>query len=254
MVNHRNSFIRKGFGVYYCKLYIKKTFLNLLFLFQELFGNSAICLSQFIGSKTPNQVKQYLKLAHNNISNTVNNTLANPENLDISISNMNVKTVGSIGDEILDDLDIPASAEEVISIVNSAQPTTKKNEKLNHNNSWKHKTKNNNSRSVLKSSFQKHLNKSHNSNVIKSNKISIKESIIANMRQKFSKTGSSKQNEINSNNKRNKTQRNKISKIKYMRKTPHSLHLITGGGKALPISESEEVVSILNYNLFTIFW
>lgn len=220
-----------------------------------------MCLSQFIGSKTPSQVKQYLKVSQNkNLTKiavsevSLENTITNHVNLDVSEVKCNQNTK-SIGDEVLDDVDIPASVEEVISIVSTAKTTVRKHEKKEQNdpevkkvihNAWRQKSvvKSNNSRSVLKPVFQKYLKKTSSLSAIKSNKLSIKESIIASMKQRFSKSKNIKNSGSNLLSKKTRLQRNSIirNKMKFSEKPPYTLHLITGGGKALPISESEEVV------------
>ncbi|XP_034240908.1 histone H2A deubiquitinase MYSM1-like [Thrips palmi] len=89
----------------------------------ELFGRSWSRLSQFIGTKTPHQIKSYMKLARPS---------SESETLSVSISssvdgNVQAPTISSGNNisytELIDDLQIPASMEEVIAVVSTAKPT-----------------------------------------------------------------------------------------------------------------------------------
>lgn len=89
----------------------------------ELFGRSWSRLSQFIGTKTPHQIKSYLKL---------NRPSSESEALSISVSssvdgNIPTATISNEHNisytELIDDLQIPASMEEVIAVVSTAKPT-----------------------------------------------------------------------------------------------------------------------------------
>ncbi|KAE8742925.1 hypothetical protein FOCC_FOCC011477 [Frankliniella occidentalis] len=102
----------------------------------ELFGRSWSRLSQFIGTKTAYQIKSYLKLARPSsesetlsvsISSSTDGNLHNPT---VSAGNSNISYT-----ELIDDLQIPASMEEVIAVVSTAQTTISTNQGNMHKTS-----------------------------------------------------------------------------------------------------------------------
>ncbi|XP_046407577.1 histone H2A deubiquitinase MYSM1-like [Ischnura elegans] len=84
----------------------------------EMFGKSWNKIAQFIGTKTGTQVKNYVKWERNSRSDESIVTEVN------SSSNFDQQTgeVFSFS-EIIDDMQIPASMEEVIAVVSTASPT-----------------------------------------------------------------------------------------------------------------------------------
>nr|CAI5869818.1 unnamed protein product [Callosobruchus analis] len=87
---------------------------NLLERGIEIFGKSNVRLAQFIGSKTPSEVRYYMK-----------NFYIENHSTERQISDGFVGDIGSaqLVDDVLDDNQIPASMEEVIAAVSTAKPT-----------------------------------------------------------------------------------------------------------------------------------
>ncbi|KAK5644658.1 hypothetical protein RI129_005958 [Pyrocoelia pectoralis] len=112
---------------------------NLLERGIEIFGKSSTRLSQFIGTKTANEVKYYLKhfytespLHGHDGQVVIEETIVSSDNLNFSDTS-----------EVLDDFEIPASIEEVIAAVSTAKPTIavrKRNSKKSQNLETKYKT------------------------------------------------------------------------------------------------------------------
>ncbi|EFA09787.2 Histone H2A deubiquitinase MYSM1-like Protein [Tribolium castaneum] len=87
---------------------------NLLERGIEIFGKSNVRLSQFIGSRTPAEVKYYLKNFYLEAQTSYNG-------FNTRVEDMNI--VNNLVSDILDDTQIPASIEEVIAAVSTAKPT-----------------------------------------------------------------------------------------------------------------------------------
>ncbi|XP_044271707.1 deubiquitinase MYSM1-like [Tribolium madens] len=87
---------------------------NLLERGIEIFGKSNVRLSQFIGSRTPAEVKYYLKNFYMEAQTSYNG-------FNTRVEDMNI--VSNLVSDILDDTQIPASIEEVIAAVSTAKPT-----------------------------------------------------------------------------------------------------------------------------------
>lgn len=83
------------------------------YFFQEMFGKSWMRIAQFIGTKTSYQVKAYAKA----------NCVKNIPHLDEGVMKYNESARVFTSSEIIDDMQIPASMEEVIAVVTTAQPT-----------------------------------------------------------------------------------------------------------------------------------
>nr|CAD7194149.1 unnamed protein product [Timema douglasi] len=81
----------------------------------ELFGRSWVRLAQFIGSKTSQQVKSYMRTQHN--------SLLEKANLSFSIDSGHCESESYSFSELINDMEIPASMEEVIAVVSTAQTT-----------------------------------------------------------------------------------------------------------------------------------
>nr|CAD7459538.1 unnamed protein product [Timema tahoe] len=81
----------------------------------ELFGRSWVRLAQFIGSKTSQQVKSYMRTRHN--------SLLEKANLSFSIDSGHCESESYSFSELINDMEIPASMEEVIAVVSTAQTT-----------------------------------------------------------------------------------------------------------------------------------
>nr|CAD7260363.1 unnamed protein product [Timema shepardi] len=81
----------------------------------ELFGRSWVRLAQFIGSKTSQQVKSYMRTQHN--------SQLEKANLSFSIDSGHCESESYSFSELINDMEIPASMEEVIAVVSTAQTT-----------------------------------------------------------------------------------------------------------------------------------
>lgn len=95
----------------------------------EIFGKHCNSLAQFIGSKSPGQVRYYLKHHYNKNATVISSNFNNLYNmLDVtnknnaSISTTDLPSVFQMSD-IIEDSQIPASIEEVIAVVSTARPT-----------------------------------------------------------------------------------------------------------------------------------
>ncbi|CAH1976815.1 unnamed protein product [Acanthoscelides obtectus] len=88
---------------------------NLLERGIDIFGKSNVRLAQFIGSKTPSEVRYYLK----------NFYLENHSHDDKCLNDGFTGDIctAQLADDVLDDTQIPASMEEVIAAVSTAKPT-----------------------------------------------------------------------------------------------------------------------------------
>ncbi|XP_021925301.1 histone H2A deubiquitinase MYSM1-like isoform X2 [Zootermopsis nevadensis] len=86
----------------------------------DLFGHSWVRLSQFIGTKSSHQVKTYVRSHLHRFGG-----LANDKYAQTSFSSESGHcSTGILGfTELIDDMQIPASMEEVIAVVSTAQPT-----------------------------------------------------------------------------------------------------------------------------------
>ncbi|KRT83877.1 hypothetical protein AMK59_3482 [Oryctes borbonicus] len=96
---------------------------NLLYRGIEIFGKSNVRLSQFIGSKTPSEIKYYLKNFYSDVS------ASNYEVFNDFIQETVVSSDSVTNTEVLDETEIPASIEEVIAVVSTAKPTIPVNNK-----------------------------------------------------------------------------------------------------------------------------
>ncbi|GJQ75910.1 hypothetical protein Trydic_g17970 [Trypoxylus dichotomus] len=98
---------------------------NLLYRGIEIFGKSNVRLSQFIGSKTPSEVKYYLKNFYSELSS--NYEVFNDFIEETVVSSQDTEPIANT--EVLDETEIPASIEEVIAAVSTAKPTISVNSK-----------------------------------------------------------------------------------------------------------------------------
>jgi hypothetical protein len=93
---------------------------------QELFGQSWTRVSQFVGTKTPLQVKSQARLMGINCDLRVSESSELEEEIITTTPSLEVeqKTTTNFNyNELYDDMAIPASMEEVIAVVTTAQPT-----------------------------------------------------------------------------------------------------------------------------------
>ncbi|KAK7863825.1 hypothetical protein R5R35_003313 [Gryllus longicercus] len=93
----------------------------------EIFGHSWTQLAQFIGTKTTHQVKNYVTSQNIHFGQTA-------ENFHFDSSNHGNSEVFNFS-ELIDDMQIPASMEEVIAVVSTAQSTIPSLAKRNHSSS-----------------------------------------------------------------------------------------------------------------------
>jgi len=101
--------------------------LSSLFILQELFGQSWTRVSQFVGTKTPLQVKSQARLMGINCDLRVSESSELEEEIITTTTpslEVDQKTTTNFNyTELYDDMAIPASMEEVIAVVTTAQPT-----------------------------------------------------------------------------------------------------------------------------------
>ncbi|XP_069674702.1 histone H2A deubiquitinase MYSM1-like [Periplaneta americana] len=85
----------------------------------DLFGRSWVRLAQFIGTKSSQQVKSYVRSHHNHFGSSEDSCTQTPFSNESGRCNSGVFSFT----ELIDDMQIPASMEEVIAVVSTAQPT-----------------------------------------------------------------------------------------------------------------------------------
>ncbi|KAJ1532347.1 hypothetical protein ONE63_000951 [Megalurothrips usitatus] len=95
----------------------------------ELFGRSWSRLAQFIGTKTAHQIKNYLKLARpSSESEALSISVSSSTDGSVPVPATSTNETNISYSELIDDLQIPASMEEVIAVVSTAQPTISSNQ------------------------------------------------------------------------------------------------------------------------------
>ncbi|KAI4461922.1 swi/snf complex-related [Holotrichia oblita] len=196
---------------------------NLLFRGIEIFGKSNARLSQFIGSKTPSEVKYYLKNFYSDV--------LSPNNVDVALSDFIQETVVSSQDsesmsnkELLDEAEIPASIEEVIAAVSTAKPTVCINKAKT--SSWERR----------QSYFQKQKSKFGN-----------KKSSLKQRKVKLKKDGGSKdRKEKNMNYKIRRKQKSESDSNNGFKSSV--VEIVTGHGLSVPVCTGEQVIKIKKEN------
>ncbi|RZC42586.1 histone H2A deubiquitinase MYSM1 [Asbolus verrucosus] len=207
---------------------------NLLERGIEIFGKSNIRLSQFIGSRTPSEVKYYLKNFYMETQTTYSGFNSG------IIEDMNI--VNDLVSDILDDTQIPASIEEVIAAVSTAKSTIqvnkqsrKKSNSYNSNDDDEINYKDIPSgHSLLK---HQNLKTNHENGYKYEPKKKVKNKIKQTVKFKIKTKLKFPMNHVKQKTVKIMNQENKKTEI-------GRIEITTGKGLAVPICEGEEIVKI----------
>lgn len=226
----------------------------------EIFGKSSLNLSQFIGSRTPAEVKYFLKNFYSDVQLSYTSV-----NEDILFDNCVEETVVTSAN-VLQEYEIPASIEEVIDAVSTADTTTvqrkrtNSTKKLNGGGSHISYDKVPCGQSLLRSNYQK----SRQDSILKGNSS-------PRMKQRSPKVKFKTKLKVLTKNVRRPSVKSPIARkiekspIKHRRKQSESdssqksqesdglevkkdLRIVTGNGPGVPVCDGEVVVKIIKEN------
>ncbi|XP_017778225.1 PREDICTED: histone H2A deubiquitinase MYSM1-like [Nicrophorus vespilloides] len=217
---------------------------NLLNRGIEIFGKSNLNLSQFIGSRTPAEVRYFLKNFYSDVELSYT-----PLNDDSQCVEETIESsfLADDTDQILEDSEIPASIEEVIAAVSTAKPTVPNNKKCVNPKKKSSKLINYASipsgQSLLRSNYvkSKEVKKKILTN---SNKKSVKFKFKTKLKVMDSRKNCPSGKPLKAMNYKPIRRRSTKSETESVKSESSDVQIVTGNGLAVPVCEGEEVIKI----------